>query len=122
MEIWRNVSHVSKLNKKELRKKEKKIRERKRKVKQKGPHFGRKMGCECEGGEKREKKRERKGSEKFRFSIRSIDIGPSVFVGVRGKVHLRDESYAWVPKSWSLVKLHEVGNFPTWNFFSLKTM
>ena len=26
----------------------------------------------------------------------------------------------WVPKSWSFIKLHEVGNFPTWIIFSLK--
>ena len=56
------------------------------------------------------------------FSLRSTEIGPSVFIGVRDKVHLRDESYAWVPKSWTFVKLHEVGNFPTLNIFSLKAM
>ena len=26
-----------------------------------------------------------------------------------GKVDIRDESYAWTPKSWSFDKLHEVG-------------
>ena len=28
------------------------------------------------------------------FSLRSTEIGPSVFVGARGKVHLRDENFA----------------------------
>ena len=47
------------------------------------------------------------------FFLRSMKIGLQVFVGTEGKVDLRDESYAWAPKSWSFVKLHEVGNFPT---------
>ena len=34
----------------------------------------------------------------------------------------RIESYAWVPKSWSFVKLYEVENFPTWVIFSLKAI
>ena len=32
------------------------------------------------------------------------------------------ESYAWAPKSWSFVKLHEVGNFPTCIISSLKAI
>ena len=47
------------------------------------------------------------------FFLRSTKIGLQVFIGTEGKVDLRDESYAWTPKSWSFVKLHEVGNFPT---------
>ena len=47
------------------------------------------------------------------FFLRSTKIVPRGFVGTEGKVDLRDESYAWTPKSWSFVKLHEVGNFPT---------
>ena len=46
------------------------------------------------------------------FFLRSMKIRPQVFVGTEGKVDLRDESYVWTPKSWSFVKLHEVGNFP----------
>ena len=38
-----------------------------------------------------------------------MKIGPQVFVGTEGKVDLRDESYAWTPKSWSFDKLREVG-------------
>ena len=42
--------------------------------------------------------------------------------GLKGKVDLCDESYAWTPKSWSFVKLHEVGNFPTCVISSLKSI
>ena len=43
---------------------------------------------------KKTEQRERKKKEKgvLRFSLRSAEIRPSVFVGARGKVHLRDES------------------------------
>ena len=68
----------------------------------------------------RERERERKKS--FYFSQISTEIGPSVFIGARGKVSLRYEGYTWVPKSWSFVKLHEVGNFPTLNISSLKVI
>ena len=71
----------------------------------------------------RARKRERE-KEKwvFRFSLRSTEIGPSVFVRPRRKVHPRIESYVCVPKSWSFVKLHEVGNFPTLNISNLKVI
>ena len=58
----------------------------------------------------------------LRFFFRSTKIGPQVFVGTEEKVDLRDESYAWVPKSWSFVKLHEAGNFPTCVISSLKVV
>ena len=45
----------------------------------------------------------------FRFFIKSTKIGPRVFIGIEGKVDLRDESYALTPKSWSFDKLREVG-------------
>ena len=51
-----------------------------------------------------------------------MKIGPWDFVGARGKIGLRDESYAWVAKSWSFVKLHEVENFPTCVIFRLKVI
>ena len=35
----------------------------------------------------------------LRFFFRSTKIGPQVFVETEGKVDLRDESYAWTPKS-----------------------
>ena len=54
------------------------------------------------------------------FSLRSTKIESWVFVGARSKVGPRIKSYAWVPKSWSFIKLHKVGNFPTWIIFSLK--
>ena len=56
------------------------------------------------------------------FFLRSTKIGPQVFVGTEGKVDLRDESYAWTPKSWSFVKLYEVENFPTCVICSIKAI
>ena len=56
------------------------------------------------------------------FFFRSTKIRPHVFVGTEGKVDLRDKSYVWKPKSWSFVKLHEVGNFPTCVISSLKAI
>ena len=58
----------------------------------------------------------------FLFSLRSTEIEPTVFVGVRGKVPSRIKSYASVPKFRSFVKLHEVENFSTWNISSLKAI
>ena len=57
------------------------------------------------------KKNSREGSSSF--SLRLTVIGSKVFVGTKGKVDPRIECYKWVPKSWSFVKLHDVGNFPT---------
>ena len=73
---------------------------------------------------KKTKQRERKKKEKwvFLFSIRYTKIGPSVFVGARGKVGPHNEGYAWVPKFGSFVKPQEVGNFPIWIIFSLKVI
>ena len=51
-----------------------------------------------------------------------MKIGPQVFVGTEGKVDLRNENYAWAPKSWSFVKLHKVGNFPTCVISNLKAI
>ena len=60
---------------------------------------------------KGERKKERtsirereKGKRGFRFSLRSTEIGLSVFVRARGKVGPRNKGYAWVPKSRSFVK------------------
>ena len=33
-----------------------------------------------------------------------MKIGWSEFVGLRTKVHLIDERYAWVPKTWDFIK------------------
>ena len=45
-----------------------------------------------------ERRREsREGSSNF--SLRSTELGCSVFVEPRTKVHLRDETYAWVPEN-----------------------
>ena len=62
---------------------------------------------------RREKREERESRERnSTFSLRSMKIGPWVFVGARGKVGPCNEGYAWVPKSRGFVKLQEVGNFP----------
>ena len=70
----------------------------------------------------REREREKRGVEREIFSLRSTEIGLAVFIGTRGKVDPRIESYAWVLKSWSFIKLHEVGYFPTWVISSLKAI
>ena len=56
------------------------------------------------------------------FFLKSTKIRRQVSVGTEGKVDLCDKSYAWTPKSWSFVKLHEVGNFPTCVISNLKAM
>ena len=58
----------------------------------------------------------------LRFFLRSTKIGPQVFIGTEGKVDPCDKSYAWAPKSWSFVKLHEVRNFLTCVISSLKAI
>ena len=71
----------------------------------------------------REEKREReRGKEVFHLSLRSTEIKSSVFVRARRKVDPRIASYTWVPKSWSFINFHEIGNFHTLNIFSLKAM
>ena len=57
---------------------------------------------EKEENKKKTKRRTRKTTVRERetgvrsstFSLRSMEIGPSIFVGARGKVYLRDESFA----------------------------
>ena len=90
---------------------------KKDKKKKEGQKEGNRRRTEKVSGE-----REKKEKKYLCFSLRSTEIEPWVFVGAKGKVGPRIESYAWVPKSWSFVKLHEVGNFPTLNIFSLKAM
>ena len=43
------------------------------------------------------------------FSLDFTAIELLVFVGARGKVRLRDESFAWVQESGVFTKLREVG-------------
>ena len=69
---------------------------------------------------KRIKGERKKGGEKKR------DIFPAFrrpnLDGPRVKVNPLNEGYAWVPKSGTVVKLQEVGNFPTLIIFSLNAM
>ena len=104
--------------------KEKKRNQEKSK-REKGPFWAQKRAVRSVREEKRERERERereRGKGVFRFSLRSTEIEPLVFVEARRKVYPRIADYVWVPKSWSFFKLYEVGNFPTWNIFILKAM
>ena len=50
--------------------------------------------------EKKEKREKReRGERNSNFSLRSMEIGGSVFVGPRTKDHLPDKGYTWVPKT-----------------------
>ena len=73
-------------------------------------------------GERTSRREREKGKRGFRFSLRSTEIGLSVFIRARGKVGPRNKGYAWVPKSRSFVKPQEVRNFPTWIISSLKAI
>ena len=82
-----------------------KKRERKEEKSNKGEKIEKHMG---ERQKLREKREERESRERnSTFSLRSTEIGQWVFVGARGKVGPRNESYAWVPKSKGFVKLRK---------------
>ena len=52
------------------------------------------------------------------FPLGFTEIGPSVFIEARGKVHLCDESFAKVQESGVFAKLQEVGvSLILWLFF-----
>ena len=72
------------------------------------------------GEEKKTDRERKKGGEKKMeifpaFQLSNLD-------SPRVKVNPRNESYTWVPKYRSFVKLQEVGNFRTWIIFSLKAI
>ena len=50
------------------------------------------VGEKEKGG--KEKKKKESGMRSSTFSLGSTEIGPSIFIGARGKVHLRNESFA----------------------------
>ena len=58
---------------------------------------------------KKKKKRRKRGVRSSTFSLDFTEIGPSVFIGVRGKVRLCDESFAWIREYEVFSKLREVG-------------
>ena len=71
------------------------------------------IGREANKGERRNKiERERERIEKQKMGIFPV-FRRSNPDGLRVKVDSRIAGYAWVPISWSFVKLCEVGNFPT---------
>ena len=43
-------------------------------------------------------------------------------IGARRSEKKSRSTHHELPKSWSFVKLHEVGNFTTWNIYSLKVI
>ena len=82
-------------------------------IKEEGKQTGREK--EEENGYRERERREKKREILSEFRRLELD-------DPRRKVDPRITSYAWVLKSWSIVKLYEVGNFPTLNIFSLKAM
>ena len=76
-------------------KKEKKKRKRGKRQNKKGKKSDREgKNKEKQGRERKKKKQKReRGVRSSTFSLRFMEIRPPVFVGVRGKVHLRDESF-----------------------------
>ena len=69
-------------------------------------------------------RREREKGKKKDFSLLSKLYGNRTigFCWSKRQNGPRIESYVWVPKSWSFVKLHEVENFTTWVISSLKVI
>ena len=68
---------------------------------------------------------ERKGRKRRKTERENEDFlgfGRSTFESLRTKVGTRSGIYEWTPKSWSFIKLQEVGYFPTWFTFSLKAL
>ena len=88
--------------------------------KRNGRKEGKKIGEKGEKEANREREREKERGEKNMEIFQAFR--KSELDGLRRKVDPRIASYAWVPKSWSFVKLYKVGNFPTKNIFSLKAM
>ena len=58
-------------------------------------------GGEEDRGEKKKEKRENRerGERNSNFSIRSMEIDGSAFIGQRNKDHMLDKGYAWVSKT-----------------------
>ena len=84
-----------------------------------------KEGREANKGRKEKKSNREREREKWeRETKREIFLAFrwSKLNDPRRKVDPRIESYAWVPKSWSFLKFHEIGNFPTLIIFILKVI
>ena len=74
------------------------------------------------GGNRTEKENERRRKRKEKKMKIFLAFRRSKLDGPGVKVDPCNEGYSWVPKSWSFVKLHEVGNFPTWVISSPKAI
>ena len=96
MDTWHDMGHMSNLSKldKGVKKKEKKNHF----LGEEGPDFG--LVMRVREGEKRQKKKKKSQS----FFLRSTKFRHSEFIEPRVKVHLLDEGYAWVPKTWDFAK------------------
>ena len=79
-----------------------------------------KKGEKNKKGEEKEKcwRKRKKGEERKHENFSAFR--QSKLNGSRIKVGQRNESYVWVPKSGSFLKLQEVENFPTRVFSSIK--
>ena len=71
---------------------------------------------EFDGKKKRKEGERRKQNGGFPAFRRSKLDGLSTKVGPCIAI------YMWISKTWSFIKLHEVGNFPTRSIFSLKVI
>ena len=71
----------------------------------KGGHSHLTMLDQTSGEEKGEKKEKReRGERSSNFSLRSMEIGGSVLIGLRTKDHLLDKGYACVPKTRDFIE------------------
>ena len=92
---------------------------RKKEKKRKGKREGTTNKGEREESdrEKEREKGERETKREIFPAFRRLNLD-----GLRVKVDPFIAGYAWVPKSWSFVKLREVKNFPTWIISNLKVI
>ena len=81
-----------------------------------------KKGREANRGRKEKNRVEREKGERETKREIFLAFRRSKLDGPRRKVDSCIESYAWVPKSWSFVKIHKVGNFLTWIISNLKVI
>ena len=71
-------------------------------------------------GRRRKTKGERKNGEEKEKNF--LAFQRSKLYGPRIKVCPHNESFAWVPKSGSFIKLQDVGNFPTRVIYNIKAI
>ena len=95
-----------------------------------GKQTKRKVSSVDKKGKRRERKRKEERRRKRNRIEREKETKMKIFPAFRQsklddprrKFDPHIESYTFVPKSWSFVKLHEVWNFPTLIIYSLKVI